>query len=97
MEIVNSSRRLAVVRMLRLTMHGHAWRRKATWLHPWQSSTLGRLQVSPMGTPGEPRQIVNVEYKMLIGADGRSSTVRRCLEDQVEGMAFEQATDQLRR
>lgn len=63
-EIVNSSRRLAVV--------------------------------SPMGTPGEPRQIVNVEYKMLIGADGRSSTVRRCLEDQVEGMAFEQATDQAR-
>lgn len=52
------------------------------------------VQVTPQVAPGETRKVINIQYKMLIGADGAGSVVRRCLEDQVDGMEFETGNEQ---
>ncbi|CAG9466197.1 unnamed protein product [Pedinophyceae sp. YPF-701] len=45
---------------------------------------------------GEVRDVLNVPYRLLIGADGARSAVRRCLNDQVDGFICEQTTGKLR-
>jgi len=51
-----------------------------------------RCQVVLVESGAAVREVNTVSYQLLIGADGVTSTVRRCLADQVENMECEQTT-----